>query len=152
MQCTRLILILTLMLAAALPAVAQQTGAASGYDSAFAGYKAYQEPKVADWKATNAAVAGTSAHGHGAHAAPAADPHAGHDMSKMNQPATPAADPHAGHDMSAMERTSQPDPHAGHDMSKMKNKVVAKPARAPAAKKAKAAAKAVDPHAGHHNH
>ncbi|MBK8937842.1 MAG: efflux RND transporter periplasmic adaptor subunit [Polyangiaceae bacterium] len=43
--------------------------------------------------------------------ASAADPHAGHDMSKM-----PAADPHAGHDMSKMPAA---DPHAGHDMSKM---------------------------------
>ena len=67
-----------------------------------------------------------------------ADPHAGHDMSKM-QPAAAAApaDPHAGHDMSKMQpastkRTSQParpavkvkaptpvklakpDPHADH--------------------------------------
>lgn len=41
--------------------------------------------------------------------APAADPHAGHNMA-------PAADPHAGHDMG---QTSAADPHAGHDMSAM---------------------------------
>jgi uncharacterized protein involved in copper resistance len=63
--------------------------------------------------------------------APAADPHAGHDMSAMQgmdmgaqqQPA-PAQDPHAGHDMSAMPGMGSPaaagqDPHAGHDMSAM---------------------------------
>ena len=57
----------------------------------------------------------------------AADPHAGHDMSKMPAEQTPpaqAADPHAGHDMSQIP--AQPaapaqaaDPHAGHDMSTM---------------------------------
>ena len=57
----------------------------------------------------------------------AANPHAGHDMSKMpaeQTPPAPAADPHAGHDMSQMP--AQPaapaqaaDPHAGHDMSTM---------------------------------
>lgn len=63
--------------------------------------------------------------------APAADPHAGHDMSGMQgmdmsgqqQPA-PAQDPHAGHDMSAMPGMSsspsaRQDPHAGHDMTAM---------------------------------
>jgi hypothetical protein len=61
------------------------------YDSAFAGYKGDAEPKVTDWKATNAAVA--NAPGHGGHA--------GHDMSKMkpeDKPAVqPAKDPHADH-------------------------------------------------------
>ncbi|MGH7028149.1 copper resistance protein B [Brevundimonas sp.] len=49
--------------------------------------------------------------------APAADPHAGHDMSAMQTaPAqAPAADPHAGHNMAP----TQTDPHAGHDMSAM---------------------------------
>lgn len=48
---------------------------------------------------------------HSQHGAPpAADPHAGHDMSDM----APPADPHAGHQMPAAV-----DPHAGHDMSKM---------------------------------
>jgi copper resistance protein B len=62
--------------------------------------------------------------------APAADPHAGHDMSGtqgMNmggQQAAPAQDPHSGHDMSAMPGMGSPaaagqDPHAGHDMSAM---------------------------------
>jgi len=63
------------------------------YDSAFAGYKGDPEPKVSDWKATNAAVANAPGHaGHG---------HAGHDMSKMkpeDKPAVqPAKDPHADH-------------------------------------------------------
>ena len=44
---------------------------------------------------------------------PAADPHAGHDMSAM--PAQPA-DPMAGHDMSSMPGMEMP---AGHDMSSM---------------------------------
>jgi len=67
--------------------------------------------------------------------ATAADPHAGHDMSRMQAaPATPpAADPHAGHDMSGMRTAPAPapaaDPHAGHTMSPV-----------PAA---------ADPHAGH---
>jgi hypothetical protein len=62
------------------------------YDSAFAGYKSDTDPKVADWKATNAAIAG--APGHGAHAG-----HAGHDMSKKDDKpaAAPAKDPHAEH-------------------------------------------------------
>lgn len=64
------------------------------YDSAFAGYKSDAEPKVTDWKATNAAVANSP--GHGGHSG-----HAGHDMSKMkteDKPATqPAKDPHADH-------------------------------------------------------
>ena len=59
-------------------------------------------------------------------AKPAADPHAGHDISTS---ATTQADPHAGHDMSAAPAT-QADPHAGHDMS-------AQPANQ------------ADPHAGH---
>ena len=61
-------------------------------------------------------------------AQPAADPHAGHDMSTMpgmEMPAQPqqTADPHAGHDMSTMpnmEMPAQPaDEHAGHDMGAM---------------------------------
>lgn len=56
----------------------------------------------------------------------AADPPAGHDMSKMpgmGTPAAPAAaDPHAGHDMSKMpgmtpSATSPADAHAGHGMA-----------------------------------
>ena len=61
---------------------------------------------------------------------PAADPHAGHDMSGMQgmdmggKQAAPAQDPHAGHDMSAMpgmgvSTGAAKDPHAGHDMSSM---------------------------------
>ncbi len=58
---------------------------------------------------------------------PVADPHAGHDMSKMPSmapSAAPAADPHAGHDMSKMPGVTPAgpataDPHAGHDMSAM---------------------------------
>ena len=78
------------------------------------------------------------------------DPHAGHDMSAMEEPATtdtpqhaPApSDPHAGHDMSAM--TSQAaDPHAGHDMS-----AAQRPAQTPAQTQTPAPTQA-DPHAGH---
>ena len=56
----------------------------------------------------------------------AADPPAGHDMSKMPGMATPAAptaaDPHAGHDMTKMpgmtpSATSPADAQAGHDMA-----------------------------------
>ena len=53
--------------------------------------------------------------------APAADPHAGH---QMPAPAPQPADPHAGHQMPTPAPTPQPaDPHAGHQM----------PAPAPAA-------------------
>lgn len=56
------------------------------YDSAFTGYRAYQEPQPASWKETNAIIGQSP--GHGAHGAPAA-------------PAAPApqpkADPHQGH-------------------------------------------------------
>ncbi|WOB79923.1 copper resistance protein B [Brevundimonas nasdae] len=45
-------------------------------------------------------------------------PHAGHVMPPA--PTPPAADPHAGHDMSIMA-PAQPDPHAGHDMSTMQS-------------------------------
>lgn len=65
-------------------------------------------------------------------AAPAADPHAGHDMSAMTPAAAPSTaattDPHAGHDMSSMpgmtmpaasdDRAPAPD-MAGHDMAGM---------------------------------
>ncbi len=50
---------------------------------------------------------------HSQHAAPVADPHAGHVMSA---PAAPA-DPQAGHAMPAAPAAA--DPHAGHDMSAM---------------------------------
>ena len=65
--------------------------------------------------------------------APAADPHAGHDMGAMPMaPAQTPADPHAGHDMSGMQmppaQAPAADPHAGHNMG-----------QTPAA----------DPHAGH---
>lgn len=87
---------------------------AAAYDSAFAGYRAYQDPQVANWKETNAAIAGTSGHAG----------HAGHDMGKMqhgSQPAPARPDPHAGHDMSKMKPAekpaapAKPDPHAGHE-------------------------------------
>lgn len=99
-------LLSALMLCCALPAMAQAT---TGYDSAFTGYKPYQEPKVADWKLTNAAVtpAGKSA-----------DPHAGHDMSKMNHdmmPAKPQATPKAPPPKkTSVPKPAAPDPHAGH--------------------------------------
>ena len=75
------------------------------YESAFAGYRAYQEPQLQPWQEANAQVAKPQPHG--AHGTQAADPHARHDMSKMK-----AADPHAGH---AMDK-KKPDPHAGHKM------------------------------------
>src|SRR5690606_7479302 len=68
-------------------------------------------------------------HGAMGHEAPAADPHAGHDMpakpaappdphaGHIMPPAKPAADPHAGHAMPAQRPLAPPDPHAGHDMS-----------------------------------
>lgn len=73
------------LLAALLLAALPHAGA-EPYASAFADYKPYVEPAVADWKATNAAVAAPAA-------SVKADPHAGH---KMDQPA-PEPDPHAGH-------------------------------------------------------
>ena len=77
--------------------------------------------------------------------APAADPHAGHDMSGMQAaPArTPAADPHAGHNMSPAPAAAA-DPHAGHDMSGMQTA----PAD-PHAGHNMGRAPASDPHAGH---
>ena len=93
-----------MLLAIASPAPAQtMTLAPAGpkaaattlpYESAFAGYRAYQEPQLQSWQEANAQVA-------------KAQPHAGHAMSKMK-----AADPHAGH---AMDK-KKPDPHAGHKM------------------------------------
>ena len=62
-------------------------------------------------------------------AKPAADPHAGHDMTPQPQ-AKPVADPHAGHTMPASPSAPVADPHAGHDMS-----------TSPATQ--------ADPHAGH---
>ena len=132
--------LLTLLLACAtLPAHARQSAPVAPYDSAFAGYKAYQEPKLADWKQTNAAVAALP--GHGAHT--------GHTMGAMAPAA--AADPHAGHDMGAMQKTNAAaatDPHAGHDMSKMAKPSVAAPTtKVKAPKPAKP-----DPHAAHQHH
>ena len=60
-------------------------------------------------------------------AAPATDPHAGHDMDQTSEqkpdphadhamPAEPAADPHAGH---VMPQEPASDPHAGHSMPGM---------------------------------
>ncbi|QYF95608.1 hypothetical protein KY495_10920 [Massilia sp. PAMC28688] len=126
--------------------VASPWAAGQSYESAFAGYRAYVEPSVADWKATNAAIAQVNhahaGHDMGQHAASADDPHAGHDMSKHTTPKVdahagddmgnkaPAADPHAGHNMPMKPAQPKADPHAGHDMSKH-----TKPA--------------TDPHAGH---
>ena len=132
------------------PANAAAPAAALAYDSAFTGYQNYVEPVVADWKQTNAAIAGSP--GHAAHAARARhapatasakpDPHAGHDMSAMT---APKPDPHAGHDMAAM-KTAKPDEHAGHDMAASKR---AKPAPAPKAKVNANAVPTPDPHAAH---
>lgn len=124
MHCTRLIF--TALLVCAGAATAQT--APPGYDSAFTSYQKYQEPKVADWKATNAAIAATP--GHGAHGK---DEHAGHVM-----PAAQAEmDEHAGHAMPAAQAAkpapttlkpspkptpaptaptgAKPDPHAEHN-------------------------------------
>lgn len=47
-------------------------------------------------------------HEHHAPPAAAADPHAGHDMSAMEQAPPADTDPHAGHDMSAMDAPAPP--------------------------------------------
>lgn len=68
--------------------------------------------------------------------APAADPHAGHDMGTTPAPAS-QPDPHAGHDMGTAAPVSPPgaaDPHAGHDMRTVQPTAPAAPA---------------DPHTGH---
>lgn len=90
---------MTLALALAAPAV---LAAPPAYDSAFAGYRAYQEPKVAPWKQTNELIARTSGHGaHGGHGAHAA------------QPAAPA--PAQAPKPAAAAPAAKPDPHAGHN-------------------------------------
>ncbi len=82
-------LILSALLLCAGTAAAQP--AVPVYDSAFTGYKKHDDAKVADWKASNAAVAASP--GHAAH-----DPHAGHVMPKAATPPAPAKpDPHAEH-------------------------------------------------------
>ena len=106
-------LIFTALLAFAGSATAQSTSPA--YDSAFASYQKYQEPKVADWKETNAAIAATP--GHGAHGV---DEHAGHVMA-----AAPAAKPAPATLEAVSKQTSKPtptaaaaakpDPHAEHN-------------------------------------
>ena len=63
-------------------------------------------------------------------AAPATDPHAGHDMPAQQRPSQPVADPHAGHPMPEPEQPVA-DPHAGHQMP------------------AQDAQPSPDPHAGH---
>ncbi|MDQ1923977.1 hypothetical protein [Massilia pseudoviolaceinigra] len=106
-------LIWPLLLAAASPALAQTSAAPPAYDSAFAGYRTYQEPKTASWKATLDQL--RKAPGHMGHMG-----HAGHDMSATKQPdAAKVDDPHAGHDMSSMKKSPEPakaksDPHHGH--------------------------------------
>lgn len=102
--------------AVAILGVAPLAGAQT-YVSAFADYKPYAAPAVADWKKTNAAVAAAAnphaGHGVSKSAVETADPHAGHDMS---QSGAKAADPHAGHDMSKSD-VKAADPHAGNDMT-----------------------------------
>lgn len=128
MHCTRLIF--TALLVCAGAATAQT--APRGYDSAFTSYQKYQEPKVADWKETNAAIAATP--GHAGHGAQGMDEHAGHVMPAAQ--AKPAVvDEHAGHVMPAAQAkpapatpkpspkptpastapaVAKPDPHAEH--------------------------------------
>jgi len=112
-------LIFTALLACAGTATAQSSSPQSTspvYDSAFASYQKYQEPKVADWKATNAAIAATP--GHGGHGAHAVDEHAGHVMPAAQgtkpAPATlkPAPKPTPAPTAAAV---AKPDPHAEHN-------------------------------------
>ncbi|MDM5177294.1 hypothetical protein PO883_08815 [Massilia sp. DJPM01] len=99
-----------LLLAAASPALAQTSAAPPAYDSAFAGYRTYQEPQPASWKETNDQL----------RKAPGHMGHAGHDMSATQKPDAPKLDdPHAGHDMSGMKKSPEPakaksEPHHGH--------------------------------------
>lgn len=67
------------------------------YDSAFTGYRAYQEPKVAPWKETNEKLGkAVGAGGHAAHGMKAAGD--APPVAAPPKPAkAPAADPHAGH-------------------------------------------------------
>lgn len=74
--------------------------------------------------------------GHGAQPAPV-DPHAGHGMGTAPAAAT---DPHAGHDMSGMQTAPAADPHAGHNMA---------PAADPHTGHDMGQTPAADPHAGH---
>jgi hypothetical protein len=95
-----------LLLTAAAQLATAAPAPAPAYDSAFSNYKKYEEPRVTDWKHTNAAIAaspGHSGHGaHGSHAAGKPDEHAGHDMKPAAAPTTKTSPP------------AKPDPHAGH--------------------------------------
>ena len=147
-MCRSCLMLAVLLACATQPAHARQSPPAAAYDSAFAGYKAYAEPKVANWKQTNAIVAALPGH----------RAHAGHDMSAMAPGAT--ADPHAGHDMSKMQpaaAAAPADPHAGHDMSKMQpasTTRTSQPARPAVKVKAPTPVKLAkpDPHADHQHH
>ncbi|MES2898515.1 MAG: hypothetical protein V4723_02250 [Pseudomonadota bacterium] len=91
---------LAVLAASACPGATAQTPA---YDSAFAGYKSYEEPKLASWKETNDKIGATPGHGG----------HAGHDMSAMKQaPKAPA--PPAKPAVPAVPVKAPADPHAGH--------------------------------------
>ncbi|MCE3607267.1 hypothetical protein LXA47_27250 [Massilia sp. P8910] len=94
-----------LLLACAAPALAQTSAAPPAYDSAFAGYRAYQEPQAASWKDTNDQLR-------------KAQGPMGHDMSAMKKPDLATDDdPHAGHDMSAMKKNApaaEAKPDHGH--------------------------------------
>lgn len=143
----------------------------SAYQSAFADYKPYKEPVVMSWRAANDPVrdtGGMQGHDMATMKSQSADPHAGHDMSKMGS--TPAAGAGPGVGSSAQEagashaahgakKAQAADPHAGHDMSKM---MPAKPAIPIAVKPRPSSpvkkpgtdigaikAQAADPHAGH---
>lgn len=114
---------LCLLLLSCGHAAAAAPAAPPAYDSAFASYKKYAEPQVADWKQTNADIA--AAPGHGAHAGHAmskpAGEHAGHGGQSAGKP-----DEHAGHRMTApapspvadaarqTKPSPKPDPHAEH--------------------------------------
>ncbi len=100
-------LVLALGAATACLAAAAQT---PGYDSAFAGYKAYTEPQLVPWRETNEKITTPAHTGHRTlpakvvrPVAAGSDPHAGHalhapkEAPKAAAPAKAKADPHAAH-------------------------------------------------------
>lgn len=127
-------------LAAALAPLLLAAGAAHAQDP-HAGHAAPPDPHAAHRPAPT----------------PAADPHAGHDMSRTAPAQNPhaghaapaAADPHAGH-----QPPAEQDPHAGHDMSgaaatQAPHAGHAMPAPAADPHAAHRTPAAQDPHAGH---
>jgi hypothetical protein len=154
------------------PAVAAPPSG-SAYQSAFADYKPYTEPVMLPWREANDQVrdtGGMQGHDMATMNSQSADPHAGHDMSKMG--AKPVAPAPAGaasassadraptdHAAQGAKKAQAADPHAGHDRSKMTPAKTAAPGpakpRAPSparktdTRNGAAKAEAADPHAGH---